>query len=76
MGARRYVCFQESEHISGVLDKSLLGGGSKSSLFAVLLRDHSAEAAALAMGRNGRTGLDPSTSGLLLPLLLLLPRDG
>ena len=46
-----YVCFQASEHICGVLDKSLLGGGSKSSLFAVLLRDHSAEASALAMGR-------------------------
>lgn len=34
-----------------VLDKSILGGGSKSSLFAALLRDHSAEASALAMGR-------------------------
>ena len=28
-----------------------LAGGSKTSLFAVLLRDHSAEASALAMGR-------------------------
>jgi len=46
-----FVSFYDSEHISGYLDKSLLGGGSKSSLFAVLLRDHSAEAAALAMGR-------------------------
>ena len=46
-----YVCFRDSEHISGVLDKSILGGGSKSSLFAALLRDHSAEASALAMGR-------------------------
>ena len=46
-----YVCIYQSELISGVLDKSLLGGGSKSSLFATLLRDHSAEASALAMGR-------------------------
>lgn len=46
-----YVCFHGSEHLSGVLDKSILGGGSKNSLFNVLLRDHSAEASALAMGR-------------------------
>ena len=46
-----YVCFQDSELISGVMDKAILGGGSKSSLFAALLRDHSPEASALAMGR-------------------------
>ena len=46
-----FVCFYQSEHLCGVLDKSILGGGSKASLFAALLRDHSAEASALAMGR-------------------------
>ena len=46
-----YVAFYASELVSGYLEKSLLGGGAKSSLFAVLLRDHSAEASALTMGR-------------------------
>ena len=46
-----FVCYHDSELISGVMEKSTLGGGSKSGLFAVLLRDHSAEASAQAMGR-------------------------
>ena len=46
-----YVAFYASELVSGYLEKSLLGGGAKSSLFAVLLRDSSAEASALTMGR-------------------------
>ena len=46
-----YVAFYASELVSGYLEKSLLGGGAKASLFAVLLRDSSAEASALTMGR-------------------------
>ena len=45
---------QDSEHICGVLDKSILGGGTKSGLFSVLLRDHSAAAAAQCMERVAR----------------------
>ena len=76
-----YVTFHNSELLAGIMDKSVLGGGTKNSLFAVreitiylvsrrgllsisatftydgghfsqvLLRDHSPEASALAMGR-------------------------
>jgi len=46
-----YVCFQNSEHMCGSLDKALLGGGNKTGLFAVLFREHSAEVSAQAMQR-------------------------
>ena len=46
-----FVVFRNSTHVCGVLDKAILGGGSKNSLFAVLLRDHSKAAAAACMGR-------------------------
>eukprot|EP00965_Chrysotila_dentata_P149120 4925272-Pleurochrysis_carterae.AAC.1 len=52
-----WVIFQNSEHICGVLDKALLGGGTKDGLFCVLLRDNGADAAAQVMGagRPART---------------------
>ena len=46
-----WVCFRNGELMSGVIDKSIIGGGAKESLFAVLLRDYSAEASALCMSR-------------------------
>ena len=52
--ARAPSTCQDSEHICGVLDKSILGGGTKSGLFSVLLRDHSAAAAAQCMERVAR----------------------
>lgn len=45
-----YVSFLDSEMISGVLEKSLIGGGGKS-LFAVLARDVSPQYAARCMAR-------------------------
>jgi hypothetical protein len=33
-----WVCFQDSELISGMIDKAIVGGGSKTSLFSALLR--------------------------------------
>ena len=46
-----WVCFRNGELMSGVVDKSIIGGGAKESLYAVLLRDFSAEASALCMSR-------------------------
>lgn len=45
-----YVAFVDSQMISGVLEKSLIGGGGKS-LFAVLARDESPSYAAQCMAR-------------------------
>lgn len=45
-----WVSFLHSEMISGVLEKSLIGGGTKS-LFAVLARDISPKFSAVCMGR-------------------------
>jgi DNA-directed RNA polymerase III subunit RPC1 len=39
-----YVCFRNSDLISGQLGKATLGAGNKNGLFTVLLRDYSAEA--------------------------------
>lgn len=46
-----FVYFRNSELISGQLGKATLGNGSKDGLFAVLLRDYNAHAAANCMGR-------------------------
>lgn len=46
-----WVCFRNGELMSGVIDKAIIGGGAKESLFAVILRDYSAEASALCMSR-------------------------
>ena len=45
-----YVSFMDSELISGVLEKSLIGGGGKS-IFGILARDVSPQYAAICMGR-------------------------
>ncbi|KAK8921953.1 DNA-directed RNA polymerase II subunit RPB1 [Platanthera zijinensis] len=46
-----FVYFRNSELISGQLGKATLGNGNKNGLFAVLLRDYSAYAAASCMNR-------------------------
>ncbi|KAK9819626.1 hypothetical protein WJX72_000381 [[Myrmecia] bisecta] len=46
-----YVCFRNSELISGRLGKATLGGGNKAGLFQVLNTDYSARAAAQVMNR-------------------------
>nr|WCZ58691.1 DNA-directed RNA polymerase III subunit RPC1 [Seculamonas ecuadoriensis] len=49
-----FVCFQNSELISGTLDKGVLGGGSQNSLFFILIRDYSALYSAQCMARLAR----------------------
>ena len=49
-----YVCFQDSELLCGVLDKSWLGDGQKNGLFAILLRDVSRAVAARCMSRMAK----------------------
>ena len=49
-----YVCFQDSELICGVMDKAWLGDGQKNGLFAILLRDNGAAAAARCMSRMAK----------------------
>jgi len=34
------VVIRNGEHLCGVLDKALLGSGSKSNIFYLLMRDH------------------------------------
>jgi DNA-directed RNA polymerase III subunit RPC1 len=46
-----YLVIRNGEIISGVVDKSIIGDGSKSSLFYVVMRDYGAVAAATAMNR-------------------------
>jgi len=46
-----YVCFRNSELISGQLGKATLGNGNKDGLFTVLLRDYGSEAASVCMNR-------------------------
>jgi DNA-directed RNA polymerase III subunit RPC1 len=46
-----WVCFRNSELISGLLDKVTLGSGSKVNIFHAIMRDYSYEEAAEAMSR-------------------------
>ena len=46
-----YVCFQNSELLTGVIDKSSIGGGSKSNIFHLIMRDYSSDEAADCMTR-------------------------
>jgi len=48
---RSYVCFRNSELLSGRLGKATLGSGNKSGLFYVLSSDYSPSVAASAMNR-------------------------
>lgn len=62
---------QNSELLAGALDKTLLGGGSKSNIFYILLRDYGPEASADAMSRLAK--LIPtylSHRGLEMPVYL------
>lgn len=49
-----YVIIRNSVLICGVLDKALLGSGSKTNIFYILLRDFGEDAAVDAMWRLGR----------------------
>eukprot|EP00794_Sanderia_malayensis_P012251 gene12251-13513_t len=49
-----YIVVHNSELLAGALDKSVIGSGSKSSIFYVLLRDYGEQAAADAMWRLAR----------------------
>lgn len=49
-----YVCFQNSYLVSGALDKKLMGGESKNSLFYALIKNYGAPYAAECMGRVAR----------------------
>eukprot|EP00795_Rhopilema_esculentum_P008415 gene8415-14396_t len=49
-----FVVIHNSELLAGALDKSVIGSGSKNSVFYVLLRDYGAQAAADAMWRLAR----------------------
>ena len=46
-----FMCVRNSEVLSGVMDKNILGSGKKDSIFYVLLRDFGPDAAAQAMNR-------------------------
>lgn len=46
-----YIQFVNSELVCGTLDKGVLGGGTKNGLFYILIRDYSADYAAICMGR-------------------------
>lgn len=54
---RTVVVIHNSELLAGSVDKKLLGGGSKSSIFYSLLRDYGSEVCADAMWRLGRIAL-------------------
>ena len=45
------IQFVNSELVCGTLDKGVLGGGTKNGLFYILIRDYSADYAAICMGR-------------------------
>ena len=47
-----WVIIQNSEHICGSLDKNLFGGGNKSGLLSVLLRENSVLASAQVQNRT------------------------
>ncbi|KAF6008996.1 DNA-directed RNA polymerase III subunit [Brettanomyces bruxellensis] len=49
-----YVLVRNSQLLSGVMDKALLGGGKKTSLFYTILRDYGADEAAKAMNRMAK----------------------
>ncbi|KHJ94076.1 RNA polymerase Rpb1, domain 5 [Oesophagostomum dentatum] len=49
-----YVIIRNGQHLAGVLDKSLLGSGSKKNIFYILLRDFGEDAAVEAMWRIAR----------------------
>ncbi|QPG76339.1 DNA-directed RNA polymerase III subunit [Brettanomyces nanus] len=49
-----YVLVRNSQLLSGVMDKALLGGGKKTSLFYTILRDYGAEEACQAMNRMAK----------------------
>ncbi|VEU20021.1 DEKNAAC100573 [Brettanomyces naardenensis] len=49
-----YVVVRNSQLLSGVMDKALLGGGKKTSLFYTILRDYGADEAAKAMNRMAK----------------------
>ncbi len=49
-----YIVIRNSELLAGVLDKSILGSGSKANIFYVLLRDYGEDEACLAMWRLSR----------------------
>lgn len=51
-----YVSFMDSYMISGVLEKSLIGGGSKS-IFATIARDVSPQFSAIIMGRISKVSV-------------------
>jgi DNA-directed RNA polymerase III subunit RPC1 len=46
-----YVCIQNSELLCGVMDKVSLGGGSKTNIFHIIMRDYSPDEAAECMTR-------------------------
>lgn len=50
-----YLVIQNSEVLSGVMDKATVGDGNKHSLFGVILRDHGPDAAIGAMNRLAKT---------------------
>ncbi|KAK2747991.1 hypothetical protein FQN57_001582 [Myotisia sp. PD_48] len=49
-----WLCIRNSEVMCGVMDKSSVGAGKKSSMFYILLRDYGPEVAAEAMNRLAR----------------------
>ena len=49
-----FILIRNSELLSGILDKSVLGSGSKNSIFHYLLRDFGPEVAADRMTRIGK----------------------
>ncbi|RCN46647.1 RNA polymerase Rpb1, domain 5 [Ancylostoma caninum] len=49
-----YIIIRNGQHVCGVLDKALLGPGSKTNMFYIMLRDFGEDAAVVAMWRMGR----------------------
>ena len=49
-----YIVMRNSELLAGVMDKSILGSGSKANIFYVLLKDYGQDMACLAMWRLAR----------------------
>ncbi|CAI9105246.1 OLC1v1004130C1 [Oldenlandia corymbosa var. corymbosa] len=78
-----YVCFRNSELISGQLGKATLGNGNKDGLYSVLLRDYSPHGASVCMNRLaklsarwiGNHGFSIGIDDVQPPAPLILAKD-
>jgi DNA-directed RNA polymerase III subunit RPC1 len=72
-----YVIIHDGELLTGAVDKSVLGSGSKNNIFYVMLRDISSDSAAKAMWRLGRvTSFFLANRGFSLGIDDVTPTNG